>query len=522
MTRVTKIILVVVIALQCVGIFDHSLWTPDEPRVAEISREMAVSGNYLIPHHAGRPFLEQPPWYYATAALGFKWWGTGNEGYGRLASAFYGILTLLVVLWGVRRLYSGYTAGLAAAILASSLLFFQVTHKMLVDSALVFFTTLALFGFHLSFTDQYKHGFKLFWIGMALSFLTKGLIGIAIPGVAAAAFILWQGDLSVIRRIWAVPGLLLLLGVIGLWSWVLYQAGGTDFLWTFYGYHQLGRFFNGGIYTGGHFRPFYYYLGDFWVQGAPWSLLIIPFFISMRPLDTSERFLIAWLAGGLVLLSLSSTKRGLYLLPLMPAMAVIIAIWMADLSGRMLKRWERAVLNLMGSLFVLCFVGLVFGYVRFLDGSWVIAVAVTTACMLAIWFIFATSKPDRASLLVIVWCLVLLLWTPALFPQIDRHKSYKELFAQIGRVVADQPVAGYQLSETVEALAPFYGGFHVENIEDRRTFQLYLAQKQTAYVMVLPSRLDAGLRRQLLSIGIPLINTPTRMRKEIELWKIGP
>jgi len=520
MTRMTKIMLVMVVALQCVGIFDHSLWTPDEPRVAEIAREMSIASDYLIPHLSRQPFLEQPPLYYATAALGFKLWGTGNEGYGRMASVLYSILTLLVVFVGVRRLYSETTAGLAAAILASSFLFFLVSHKMLVDNSLVFFITLALFGFLLEFTDQWRHGYKLFWLAMPLAFLTKGIIGVAIPAVAVTAFILWQKDLTLIRRIWAIPGILLLLGVVGIWTAILYHAGGPDFLWTFYGYNQLGRFFNGGMYTGGHVRPIYYYLTNFWVQGAPWSLLIIPFFIKMRPLDNTKRFLIAWLLGGLILLSLSSTKRGLYLLPLMPAMAVMVAAWMSEQSRRIPEQWERAVLYLLGGLFTLCTLAMPFGYVHFIDGPWTLAVAVMSACLLAAWFTHYTYKPNPAWLLAAYWCLFLLLWTPAIFPRIDDHKGYKDLFVQMGKTVADQGVAGYQLTETAESLAPFYGGFFVENISDKRMFKQVLKDGDFAYVVVLPSRMPAGLRSVLKARAVLLIKDDARMRKDIELWKV--
>jgi 4-amino-4-deoxy-L-arabinose transferase-like glycosyltransferase len=520
-SRLTKIILIVVLAMQCVGIYDHSLWTPDEPRVAEIAREMSVSGDYLIPHFSGQPFLEQPPLYYASAALGFKLWGTGNEGNGRMASALYGMLTVLVVFYGVRRLYTQATAALAVAILAGSCLFFQVTHKMLVDSALVFFITVALLGFLLAYTNQSLHGYKFFWLGMALAFLTKGVIGVAIPGVAVAAFIVWQGDLNVIRRIWAVPGGLLLLGVMGLWTWVLYHAGGHDFLRTFYVHNHLGRFLNGGMYTGGHVRPFYYYISDFWAQGAPWSLLLIPFFITSRPFDTVKRFFCAWLLGGMVLLSLASTKRGLYLLPLMPAMAVMVAVWMSELAGRIPGKWERALLYLLAGLFILCSVAMPIGYVRFLDGPWTIAVAVMVACVLAAWFIHSTGKPNLACMLTVYWCLFVLLWTPAIFPQIDTQKGYKDLFVQMGRVVADQPVVGYRLNETVEALAPYYGNFYVESIDDRLAFRQFILSKRTGYALVLPSRLDPGLKTRLKNTSIPLIRDTSRTRKDIELWKLG-
>lgn len=520
MSSFTRIMLIIAVMLQCVGVFDHTLWTPDEPRVAEIAREMSISGNYLIPHHSRQPFLEHPPMYYAMAAIGFSLLGTGNEGNGRMASAFFSILTLLVVFTGVRRLYPGETAALSVAILSSSFLFFQVAHKMLVDSALGFSITLALFGFLLGYKGQWRHGFKLFWIGMAVAFLSKGLIGIAIPGVVVSVFILWQGDLTVIRRIWAIPGTLLLLGVVGLWTGILYQAGGNDFLRTFYIYNQIGRFFQSVIYTGGHFRPFYYYLGNFWGDGAPWSLLMIPFVIRVRQMDDAKRFFCAWFLGGIILLSLASTKRDLYLLPLMPAMAVMVASWMSELAGRVPETWEHAVLYILGGIFLVCSVAVPFGYVRFLGGPWSIGMAVLSASVVAAWFIYHYCKPNLPSMLTMYWCVLLLLWIPVLFPQIDQHKSYKDLFVQIGKTVAGGPVAGYQLTETVEALALYYGGFYVDNIEDRRTFEHFIAHKHTAYAVVLPSRLDAGLQTQLQRYGIPLIKDTTRMRKEIELWKI--
>lgn len=522
MKRSTKIVLLMVTILQCLGIFDHSLWTPDEPRVAEIAREMAVSGDYLIPHHARQPFLEQPPLYYATAALLFHLFGTGNEGIGRAASALFSIATLLVVFWGVRRLYAEETAALAVAILASTCLFFQVSHKMLVDSALGLFVTLALFGFLLAYQNRWRAGYPIFWVGTTLAFLTKGIIGIALPGVAVATFILWRGDLGMLRRIWAIPGMVLLLGVMGIWSAILYHAGGTDFLRTFFIYNQVGRFFQSGIYSGGHVRPIYYYLGSLWCDGAPWSLLLIPFFgIQARPLDDVKRFLCAWFLGGIVFLSLSSTKRGLYLLPLLPAMAVMGAAWLSGMAGRDVKKWERGMLYLLGGMLALGALGLPIGYVYGLQGEWATGTAALGASLGAALLLYRSLRPTVAQALVLAWCLLLLVWTPVLFPQIDRHKGYKDLFVAMGRIVTDRPVAGFQLNETVEALAPFYGGFWVENIEDRHSFEQFLARKTPAYAIVLPGRLDAELQARLQRSGVRLIKDANHMRREIELWKLG-
>jgi 4-amino-4-deoxy-L-arabinose transferase-like glycosyltransferase len=309
---------------------------------------------------------------------------------------------------------------------------------------------------------------------------------------------------------------------MGLWTWILYHAGGYDFLVTFYGFNQLGRFLNAGMYTGGHVRPFYYYLTDFWVQGAPWSLLMIPVFITVRPFDTNKRFFCAWLLGGIVLLSMASTKRGLYLLPLMPAMAVMVAAWMSETENRVPEKWELAVLKLMAGFFALCYVALPFGYVYFLGGEWTIALAVFGVALLVGCFIQSRWRLRLPWLLAVSWCLAILIWSPAVFPQLDQQKGYKDLFIRMGRIVAGQGVVGYQLNETVEALAPFYGGFFVENIEEKRTFIKILKRNDKAYVIVLPSRLRTSIKSILAARGVRLIKDEAGLRKDIELWKLAP
>ncbi len=521
MARPIKLLLVTAILLQCVGILDHSLWTPDEPRVAEISREMAASGDYLIPHHAQKPFLEQPPLYYATVAFFYRVFGTSYEGVGRFASVLFALGTLLTVFFATRTLYNEQTAGLATLILASSVRFFDVSHKMLVDNALCFFITIALFACMLAYKERLIHGYKIFWIGITFAFLTKGLIGIAIPGVAVALFILWQGDFHLIKRIWAFPGILLLTIVMGIWAWVLYTRGGPDFLRTFYLYNQLGRFLHGSIYTGGHIRPFYYYLTTIWADGAPWSLLLIPFFIKTRKPDEVMRFLCAWFVGGMVLLSTASTKRGLYLLPLFPAMAVMVAYWMSDMSRRVPEKWERIFLYIMGGLVFLCALAVPLGYCLELGGIWWVAILIFATTAMVFWFAYRYMKGNIPSLIILLWSLLLLLWIPALFPQIDKAKGYKDLFSHMGSIVAHEPVAGYQLTETIEALSPFYGGFYVENIEDRRMFEKMLREGNLVYVIILPTRIDKDLGALLMSRGMLLLKDASPTRKDIELWKIG-
>jgi hypothetical protein len=223
----------------------------------------------------------------------------------------------------------------------------------------------------------------------------------------------------------------------------------------------------------------------------------------------------------MVLLSIASTKRGLYLLPLFPAMAVMVAYWMSDMSRRLPEKWERIFLYIMGGLVFLCALAVPLGYCLELGGIWWVAILIFATTVMVFWFAYRYMKGNIPYLIILLWSLLLLLWVPALFPQIDKAKGYKDLFTHMGSIVAHEPVAGYQLTETIEALSPFYGGFYVENIEDRRMFEKMLREGNLVYVIILPTRIDKDLRALLMSRGMLLLKDASPTRKDIELWKIG-
>jgi 4-amino-4-deoxy-L-arabinose transferase-like glycosyltransferase len=285
---------VIAFLLMLVGNLDHSLWTPDEPRVAEIAREMAVSGDYLIPHLSGKPFLEKPPLYYAVAGLCYRFWGTSCEGVGRIASVIFGLSTLLVVFWGARKVYNEQIAALSVLILATSYKFYETFHKIEVDNALVLFITIALFSFILAYQKKITSGYYLFWISLACAFMSKGLIGLAIPITVVVLFAVWQRDFSLLKNMRPVWGILLIIAVMASWGLILYMKGGSDFLKTFYVYNQFGRFLGGGEYKGGHINPFYYYLPTVLADALPWSLLFVAALLTTRGLDSTARFFYAW------------------------------------------------------------------------------------------------------------------------------------------------------------------------------------------------------------------------------------
>ena len=510
-----------------------------------------------MPHFLNRPFLEKPPLYFATAGVFYRVFGTTCEGVGRFASVIFAIGTLLVVFFGTRAIYTEQTAGLSTLILATSFKFFEISHKMMVDIALCFFITAALFSFALAYKDKSSWGYKLFWISLALAFMTKGLIGIGIPLAVVILFALWQEDFSLInphelstlttkdenmlgpretsvpgnrslipnpylhiKKMWVLPGILLIALVMIAWGWVLYTRGGVDFLRTFYFYNQFGRFFHGGSYLGGHIRPFYYYLTTVWTDAAPWFLLLIPAFISTRRLEDTTRFMYAWFLAGLIILSISSTKRGLYFLPMYPAMAVIIAQWMSSIIEKGAVGWQKLFLWFVMGLILLAGLLAPFAYVK-LGGLWWIAFVMLGLTIGIFWYIWVHSRKPFPLVILISWALLLLLWTPLLIPRIDQEKDYKPFFEDMGKVVSDKHVIGCQLTETVEALCLFYGGVYVEDIEDRDIFAEIIREGDLQHVLILPSRVDAGIKELMGSRGKCVLKVDGRARRKIELWRIG-
>ena len=97
-------LVLIVVPLFSFGLTNHGLWSADEPRVAEIGREMALTGNWAVPMLNQRPFLEEPPLYYGTLALTFKALGVSDR-VARIPSAIFAFATVLVLLFKVNFLF---------------------------------------------------------------------------------------------------------------------------------------------------------------------------------------------------------------------------------------------------------------------------------------------------------------------------------------------------------------------------------------------------------------------------------
>jgi 4-amino-4-deoxy-L-arabinose transferase-like glycosyltransferase len=515
------LMLLLAILLLIVGISDHSLWESDEPWDAEISREMSVSGDYLIPMLANKPFLEKPPLYYAVTGLFWRTFGTDNEGAGRIPAVLFAAGTILVVFFGTRALYNERAAAFSSLILATTVQFFMASHSIIIENALTFFITAALVSFMLAYKQKFKQGYMVFWLCVSLAFMAKGIIGIAIPCVSVILFIFWQKDFQAIRKTRLIPGIFLVGIIILTWALVLYLRGGNEYLSTFFIRNNLGRFIGvKSLYVGSHLKPFYFYIPTVFLDSFPWSVLMIGAFIATRTSDERMRFFISWFFGGLLLLSLAATKRHLYFMPMYPAMGVIVGRWLSRINFEGSFRWEKLLIK--GVLILIAIISFMapVAYVK-IGGSIPAAVAgflvFAGVFSLASIYIFK-SLPEQ---LIVCLALFFLTWAPLYFPQMDTLKTCKPFFQEAGKIIGHDKVIGYRLTETVESLCPFYGGFYADVIGEKDTFKQLILSNVAVYVIVLPDNFDKDMQQLLVSKGkkILVINS-NRERSGIQLWRI--
>jgi 4-amino-4-deoxy-L-arabinose transferase-like glycosyltransferase len=316
---------------------NHGLWRPDEPRVAGTCSEMVRTGDFVVPHLNGKPFLEKPPLYYAAAAVSGSILGVDKDVPYRLVSLFFGGLSVIITFLIARRRHDTVTGIIAAGVLASTWEVFMLSRWIQVDIALVFGVSLAMFAY-LRLLESYKARYSiLLGLAIGVAFMAKGLIGPAIIAVSILVDIIRQRDFKIVWKI--KPLLIIIFAVTPIAAWVaaLYTHGGWPFVREVLVVNNLMRFTGAaeGAALGHQHGPLYYIQG-FPGDILPWTLIFIPAFISSIRRFKDDPY-ISWFIAPFVMLSIASTKRGIYLAPLYPAMACMIAAW---LSNAKMARWE--------------------------------------------------------------------------------------------------------------------------------------------------------------------------------------
>lgn len=326
----------------------RKLVRPDEGRYAEIPREMVASGDWTTPRLNGVKYFEKPALQYWATAAAYTTFGE-HHWTARLWPALTGFLGILLVGFTGRKLFGGNAGFYAAAVLASSLLYVLIGHLNTLDMGVSFFMGMGLCGFLLAHRPnvparENRLWMHVTWAALAFSVLSKGLIGLVLPGAVLVLYTLIQRDWRLWTRLHMVTGLLLFFAIATPW-FVLVSKANPEFFQFFFIHEHFERFLTK---VHGRYQPWYYFVPILLMGMLPW---VIPMFDALVRAWKSEgkrgfqpkRFLLIWSVFIYFFFSISDSKLPSYLLPIFPALALLIGERLTQLSGRALF-WQTAPL----------------------------------------------------------------------------------------------------------------------------------------------------------------------------------
>jgi 4-amino-4-deoxy-L-arabinose transferase-like glycosyltransferase len=328
------------------------LWNPDEPRYAQVAREIVNGGDWILMHFNGKTYGDKPPLFFWLIAFSSYLWQGFNSFSARFPSAFFGTLTVLVTFFLGRILYSSRTGFLSGLVLATSLEFAYLSTRANIDVTLTFFTTAALFCFYQWHRSTKEEGGREkparglsiygFYGGMALATLAKGPVGFILPLLVSLIYLSLQKDWKAIKGMRLLPGMLLFMVIVLSWYLSAVVSGGRDYLQETLFKHTVDAYAKGWT----HVRPIYYYLYNFPIDFMPWIFFVpaaIAYGYSREKMEKRREFsfLLLWFVIIFIFFSLSKGKRALYLLPLYPAVSLMVGKLWDDLISTPMERFRN-------------------------------------------------------------------------------------------------------------------------------------------------------------------------------------
>jgi 4-amino-4-deoxy-L-arabinose transferase-like glycosyltransferase len=325
------ILLIFGVALYLVNLGGYPLYTKGEPREAVTVFDIVHGGGVILPQRAGVEIPSKPLLMHWIAALVSLVAGGVNEFSVRLPSAGLAIAGAIVCYFYVRRLFDDVTALIAALILATTFQYLQAATGARVDMTLTFFMEVAFFEFILM-AERLTRRRMLLYVAIALAVLTKGPIGLVLPGLVALIWIALEKRWSFLLEMSLVRGAIVVLVLAGGWYIAALIEGGPDFFRKQILAENLLRFAGGSDFHEGHIHPFYYMEFALFAGFLPWTFLlpIAGVQAARAPLTVDPRlkYIFAWFTAVLLFYNLPHSKRGVYLLCMYPAFATLLAIYL--------------------------------------------------------------------------------------------------------------------------------------------------------------------------------------------------
>jgi 4-amino-4-deoxy-L-arabinose transferase-like glycosyltransferase len=319
------------------GLAHFGLLGADEPRYAQVAREMLARHDWITPTLGGESWLEKPVLYYWQAMVAYKIFGVSDWA-ARLPAAIDATLMVIAVFVFLRRFRPGFALD-GALITASAAGAIGFARAASMDMALAATFAIAMLAWYAWNESANKFYLAIFYAFIALGTLAKGPIAPFLAAIVVIAFAATQKSLKIVIKTLWIPGILIFLLVALPW-YIAVQLRNPEFFRVFILEHNFSRF---GTNRYHHPQPIWFYVPVVIVALLPWAVFAIAAVGDTvrawwnekgkaHPDDSLNVFLAIWFILPILFFSLSKSKLPGYILPALPAGTLLLAEYVRSRS----------------------------------------------------------------------------------------------------------------------------------------------------------------------------------------------
>jgi len=462
-----------VLGLQIVGLLGA-----DEPRYAQVAREMLARHDWVTPVLYGHPWLEKPPLYYWGAMLAYKGAGGVSDTAARLPTAVLTSLLIIFIYGWARRFRPGMQLN-AALITASAAIVVGFGRSASTDMPLTVMFTIAMLLWYGWYASQKRAPLLAFYVFLALATLAKGPVAIFLAAVIILLFAALRRDGRLLLRTLSPIGIALYLAVAAPW-FIAVQHANPEFFRTFFLQHNLERF-GSNLYH--HPQPFWFYVPVTLLALVPWTVFVVAAvvdairdwrFSTEQPAGQEDlrTYLAIWFLVPVIFFSLSHSKLPGYILPAIPAGTILLAdfIWRREQKQLKPSMWMIALHALLSAALLIASFVVSFKLLKLALPRTVIIVAASLAIITIVMYVITLHSQGYRVLrfttlvpVVIAFSLLLRGTAPMInYLLSERPVAVSLSQTEIGRL---PDIAVYDVPPGVEYGLAFYRNHPVMNYE---------------------------------------------------------
>ncbi|WP_245867659.1 Undecaprenyl phosphate-alpha-4-amino-4-deoxy-L-arabinose arabinosyl transferase [Sporomusa silvacetica DSM 10669] len=439
-------------------LFSHlvPITDPVESNYVLTAKEMVKSGDWLSPQIYGHVWFDKPIFFYWLTALAFKCFGFSDLA-ARLAPALFAGLGVVLIYWFLNKTSSQAVALLSALVMGTSLEYVLLAKFVITDMVLFVFNSAALVFFYLGYTkvEGTKRWYLLMYASMALAVLTKGPVGLFLPGLVMAIFIAIQRNWTELRKMSIPTGLVLFAVIAFPWYIAMYYVHGSEFIDTFFGVHNYLR---ATVSEHPKDNVIYYYLVVFLLSMLPWAPLALKAMVATwkdQSLRKSPLWLFSFIWTGVyfIFYSLMATKYLTYTFPTLFPLAMLTGNYLEQLLHQNKK---STIIYWVGIPMIVSTLAYIVAVQSYLENLWIVVAG--GSLMLIIVFAWWRIKKQRPKYVLELLCIyqvaVYMMLSLFILPVMADTRSEKKL-AQDMLNYSDHHLGLYEFYSTS---AVYYSG----------------------------------------------------------------